>query len=215
MKIQSLLFFILIAGSYPESVLAEECRFIRPAISVKTDFPDPIVDRSLTSLELSQGVGSRHANEVVRGLTISNSVVRREAALLIETNNPATQWCANLQTVTVTLSFTEPVRVYVASDIVPGSCEDSATLQHEQEHVTFAYEAQKRMAQDISANLEARLVSQFPVRAVSEDGIREEVDSTLAHDITDIIRPAQEEQALKNAGIDTPENYQRIARSCP
>ncbi len=142
------------------------------------------------------------------------TIVRRQAELVMEKGADEASWCVAAKSINISVTMNEPTRVYIASDIVPGSCVDRTTIAHEQQHVTFAFDAQNEMARAIGSELAQRLNSFLPFRSASPDDGKIQMDSILSQILDEIIKPAQDEQAALNASIDTPENYARVAAMC-
>jgi hypothetical protein len=215
MKISYVLLSCLALFSQNSKAYASSCSYKPPRISITADFPPPVLDRSLSSSQLTQAIGSTATDMTTRGLTVTNAFVKRNAELILEKPPGSPDWCVNVKTLNISVTMREPVRVYIASDILTGSCEDRTTISHEQEHVNFAFNAQTRMAKDIGNRLPDMLAIDLPVLAFSEVEATQAIDGILSRDINQIIKPAQDEQAFMNSNIDTPENYAKVAKMCP
>ena len=113
--------------------------------------------------------------------------------------------------VDITLNYS-PVLIYVGNEFVPGSCAYKEILAHEQRHLDAYMENLARVERVVSQALGRRFEGK-PLYAPSGTAM-----SALEHEINGtwfpFIRDEFEKGKVKQAAIDTPAEYARLAKTC-
>lgn len=106
-----------------------------------------------------------------------------------------------------------PMTVYVAREFVGDACREPLILEHERRHVAvfadFAVESAPALARRLEATLGRRAAvgaSMADLQASTKAALEAELDRFLAE--------ARAELARRHAAIDTPDEYERLAREC-
>lgn len=164
-------------------------------------------------LDLSQNAaqlgarGAAVAGRLVLGITSAQMKSTVSAAGNALTAPLSRRYCVRPQ-VEVTLAV-EPLRVAIAREQPPGSCEHGLTLRHEMKHV-LVYE---RFLQEVVAQVEAELKAQIgdQVRhfASRADGERE-LPLLIERTVKPLIEAGMRQAQQRQAAIDTPEEYARL-----
>ena len=107
----------------------------------------------------------------------------------------------------------QPVRVFVASELVDAPCQREITLSHEMKHVEVFREVLDEAAKDLERELPEGIGTELR-RATS----REELEQRLIVRIRDYLAQFMHERqrALdeRQAAVDSPEEYARISTAC-
>jgi len=107
----------------------------------------------------------------------------------------------------------QPAVVYLARELVGHDCERDATREHEMRHVAVYRELLAESARRLAAELPATLGS--GVRsAPSTAELKRRFDADLSSYMSRFMNEQQADMAARQAEIDTPEEYARVAHAC-
>lgn len=182
-------------------------RNLRPAsFSVVVAPVQHELDLSQSAAQLSAR-GAASSGRLVLGITDGNMKSTVVAAGNAITSPISRRYCVRPQ-VEVTLAVA-PLKVAIAREQLPGSCEHGLTLAHEMKHV-LVYE---RFLQEVASNVEAELktrvgdqVRHFASRAEGERELAALVERT----VRPLIEAGMREVGQRQAAIDTAEEYARL-----
>jgi predicted Zn-dependent protease len=94
----------------------------------------------------------------------------------------------------------------------PDSCEYSAVLDHEQEHVRITRETLQRWEDRIRQQLKSAVTSWrdrwLPASA------QQQIKAAIDHAIADLVRQIQADADRQHAAIDMPAAYVKVQRRC-
>jgi len=197
----------------PPQALAIACPPRTPAarIEVLVSDPAPKLGHDVTVAGLNalagQGLGSGFQH---LGLTLLRSEWRGEIAL--RATGGAGGLCAVVEHVRVTLAHAEN-RIFVAREIPAGTCLYEEVEGHERRHVAAnarvlreAVAPARRALETWAAQAEARAASPDAAKAVLQEGLRQAMEPVMA--------ALNERRTEANRVVDSPEEYQRLSRSC-
>jgi hypothetical protein len=106
-----------------------------------------------------------------------------------------------------------PMTVYVAREYAGDACREPLILEHERRHVevftAYAAEIAPALARGLEASIGNRL-TYGSTMAGAQAAIKEALDAELGV----FLAQASDELARRNAAIDTPDEYERLAREC-
>ncbi len=147
---------------------------------------------------------------LTRGLTLSE--VHGQARYeLREAKLPNGGRCVAFGTVSARFSVAKAV-ILVDQRYRPGSCERSAILDHEREHV--------RITADTLEQWEGRLHKRLEGAATAWRGRwlpaseQRRIEARIKGVISDLVRDIQADADRKHAEIDTPASYEEVRRRC-
>ena len=107
----------------------------------------------------------------------------------------------------------QPAVVYLARELEGQPCEQSATRQHEQKHVevyrAVLEESRQRLARELPGALGESVRT-----AASAAELKARFDADLRDYMTRFMREQQADMTARQAEIDTPEEYERVAHVC-
>lgn len=108
---------------------------------------------------------------------------------------------------------TAPMTVYVAREYRGDPCREPLIVEHERRHVevfeTYAAESATRLAHELDERI-GGAVRYASTMAEAQQAIRAE----LAAHLEAFMAEARADLALRHAAIDTPEEYEKLAREC-
>lgn len=199
----------------PVSALAAACKIDKiPSVDIELKSEEIIYDfdRSAAELNAIRGVG---VDATTGGLRKDNqSVVLSHLSWMFQEHQRTNTGCLSFDRIVVTIQLRP--EIYIAREYTQGQCRDEI-LRHEQRHVEI-----DRMV----VNKYARLIGESVQGAVDRTGIlgpfpiqnlQGEKDRT-SHLIQDTIRQQtqamQREMRIRQAELDTPEEYERVSRIC-
>ena len=183
------------------------------SIDVELVLPEPRIDRSLSSAELSQRIG-KTGRFTVHGLHSHGLELRyglRHAA------RPAGQGhCFWIERLEVEIVYSQPT-IFIASGHRPGGCNDQAIRQHEAEHErvarrTFQYTRPgfgDALARAGFPQPSAPLWTEDPEAEAKAQ--LERIGEVLAPEVERLQNLMTERQTL----VDSPTNYSFIRKRCP
>jgi hypothetical protein len=115
-------------------------------------------------------------------------------------------------TVVAELSM-QPAVVYLARELKGHPCDRDATREHEMRHVAVYRELLAASAQRLATELPETLGK--AVRTASSTGeLKRRFDADLRAYMSRFMEEQQAQMAARQAAIDTPEEYARVAHAC-
>ncbi len=201
---------LLLAGCDMYSSLESVCekRLAPTAVEVVTKPVSYTYDFSRSTSDLTSR-GAHRAGTVVLGLV--ETEIRSEAALGLNGIKRffSGRYCMR-PNLTVKLAF-EPMTLYIANEQPEGSCAFRITMEHELKHIA--------VYQDYLEDFGARVREDLG-RALGNDivyvGSRSEADAhvraVIERTLTPYMQAMQDEVRARQARIDSPAEYARLAR---
>ena len=107
----------------------------------------------------------------------------------------------------------QPVVVYLARELAGRACEQAATREHEQKHVALYRALLQESAQRLTAELPDALGARVRV-APSTGELKQRFDADLRAYLSRFMAEQQADITARQAEIDTPEEYDRVAHAC-
>ncbi len=157
------------------------------------------------------GLTSHHS---IGGLHHGEITLRTQFNILQATQGAAA--CLGLQSLDMTLVY-DPI-IYISSDRPRGSCEYNAALEHEYKHhntdllvLRQAVPLLRAAAQRSISSLRLPLQTQTSQLAQAREQLQQQITDQLNLEMDRIEKQRNQRQAL----IDTPAEYQRVASICP
>lgn len=164
-------------------------------------------------LDLSQSAaqlgarGAATAGRLILGITSAQMNSKMSAAGNALTAPFSRRYCVRPQ-VEVTLAV-EPLKVAIAREHAPGSCEHGLTLRHEMKHVLVYERFLQEVAAQVEAELKSRIGDQVRHFASRADGERE-LPLLVERTVKPLIEAGMRQVQQRQAAIDTPEEYMRL-----
>lgn len=147
----------------------------------------------------------------VLGLTRGNATARFAIAMPTMQDTSGRWECSSPQ-ITLSLGF-HPMTVYVAKEFPEGSCAYKEIYQHERRHVQAYRDHLTGLEKGLLDTLNRRFATTGPWRAPAGETLarlQQELDERWLPYVQREIAGVEAAQA----GIDTPEEYARVADSC-
>ena len=182
-------------------------RNLRPAsFSVVTTPMQHELDLSQSAAQLSAR-GAPSSGRLILGITAGNMKGTVAAAGNAITSPISRRYCVRPQ-IEVTLAVA-PLKVAIAREQAPGSCEHGLTLAHEMKHVLVYERFLQEVAASVEAELKARVGEQIRHFASRAEGERE-LPALIERTVKPLIEAGMREVERRQAAIDTPEEYARL-----
>ena len=164
------------------------------------------LDLSQSAAQLSAR-GAASSGRLVLGITNGSMKSTVAAAGNAITSPLSRRYCVRPQ-VEVTLAVV-PLKVAIAREQAPGSCEHGLTLAHEMKHVLVYERFLQEVAESVEAELKARVGDQVRHFASRAEGERE-LPALVERTVKPLIEAGMHEVGRRQAAIDTPEEYARL-----
>jgi len=119
-------------------------------------------------------------------------------------------WCARLLRATVKIKW--DTTVYLARELIPGSCADKAVRQHEAKHVALDRDLLPTLKSDVETSI--LRVTQRPVWGAGSSWALQDLKAQVQKAAEAAIDTFQTQRNRRQLEIDTPEEYNRVAASC-
>ena len=164
------------------------------------------LDLSQSAAQLSAR-GAASSGRLVLGITNGSMKSTVTATGNAITSPLSRRYCVRPQ-VEVTLAVV-PLKVAIAREQAPGSCEHGLTLAHEMKHVLVYERFLQEVAESVEAELKARIGDQVRHFASRAEGERE-LPALVERTVKPLIEAGMHEVGRRQAAIDTPEEYARL-----
>ncbi|ANK80288.1 MAG: hypothetical protein TEF_05385 [Rhizobiales bacterium NRL2] len=191
------------------------CGASAPQIGIALAFPAPGISHELASDEIPQamrahGRGARAGAVRQVGATAFtlNTEVRMSVAAAEQRRD-----CFRLKRLDIRLDVLQ-LDVFIASELVPGTCPYRVTMAHEQRHVEIYRSGVRRLKEELETALGgSTLLRAIPAASIEQamERFRVAVDTV----VSDARRKNSEEMARDNARLDTPSSYREEHARCP
>jgi hypothetical protein len=203
-----------LAGAQPSAAAAPACPPRAPRVRVVLEDPKP-------TLLTEAGVDGLHDESreprMLRlhhlALTTSRVDWRSEVTAHYARAPEGGPVCAVIGTVTLHLVHAEHV-IRIAREIPEGGCLWRAVLAHERRHVAVNRRALRSAAQRLQAAAE-QWARRAEARAPDVEGAVAALQERLRRAIEPTFAAMRAERERGHRAIDTPEEYDRLARICP
>jgi hypothetical protein len=187
-----------------------ESRLKPTEIRVTTAPVSYATDLTLPASQLTQ-MASAKSGRIVHGLT--HTTMRSQVSLGSNgITNPVTRKHCLRPIIDVQLAF-EPMTVYIGSEQVQGSCQFAVTMRHELQHVAVYRGFLQTAAEDVERRLReyfGNRVFYFEKEADAQKRMSLEANERIGPFVQESMQRIDQMQAP----LDTPEEYDRLERSC-
>lgn len=208
-------FFLIVAPASAQMACQPYTTSIR--LSFKTLDPDPTYNNALNVTSLRDFLrtrghvfSGRHQRMLgVTSFMAAFSLTGSTYAMPTDGGG----FCVYLREVTAEFGYREH-DVFVASEFSPGSCEYKAILDHENQHVAINRAAVREGGPRIRQELERLLKTAQPRFTRDLEAGTDLTLTNLSNAINKTYNQVAQEQANRNAVIDSENNYDAIADLC-
>jgi hypothetical protein len=122
--------------------------------------------------------------------------------------------CVGIKSLNVDLSFQNPT-LYLAQELAWASCVANAVREHEKKHAAMDVQVLSEFAPALNADMVRWVDVHRPVEASSGDEAKTIWQNNLQDYLKSQLQIFTNSRNRRQQGIDTPEEYQRIASACP
>jgi hypothetical protein len=192
-----------------------------PTYELTQDFvPVKVINNTapdaLRSLYNKHNQSALSGNQEVGGLHYGQLQLRSSLNMLTASDPAVPMACLALKQLNLTLRY-EPV-IYISRNKAPGSCAYKAALEHEYKHLEADYAVLRtyipriRSAAQVALN---RLGGMRQMRLSELERGQDAMTAEISRMIDDMVAGIQRDRDRRQALIDTPQEYQRVAALCP
>ena len=167
--------------------------------------------RNKASLTRMSDAHKHNHNVSVNGLTVAgfDSTIEGEF-ILIDLKNGYT--CVLPREIKAELGY-KTIKVFVASEYRPGSCEYAATIEHENEHVKINVNTFNSEIYDIQSKTTGFIQNNFPMKVPSKNSDRYALERTQQAFIS-YIRNMEQKRDAQHSQLDSLESYKYSLSKC-
>ncbi len=151
--------------------------------------------------------GAAAAGRLILGITSAQMKSSVSAGGNALTAPFSRRYCVRPQ-VEVTLAV-EPLKVAIAREHAPGSCEHALTLSHEMKHVLVYERYLAELVTEVEAALKAQVGERVRHFASRADGERE-LPMLIEQSVKPLIEAGMRQAQQRQAAVDTPDEYARL-----
>ena len=191
------------------------CSKSAPAIRIDTSLPQPVLDNSKSQRAIQALAPGYHGGRTV-GLysaEVRAKIEMQFRSVWLRSGAPA---CVFITGVTIRIAMPAR-RIYVASELWPGTCPHTAVLEHERKHEATDDQAIHRFGPRIEQAVRDAVLDLGPLEASAGQH-----DATQAR-MTKIVQAAfdkswaqfQAERSEAQRQVDAGLEYSRVTASCP
>ena len=215
-----LVFPAVILSALPLAAQAASCPaapYPQVVVNISQEEPQLVTNRNINELKvLSQSDGAADTMSdglhVPLGLAVANAqyTVNIKAQIATFNNSKA---CAALSEVVIDLSFANNV-IYVASDLPRGSCIFNNVHAHERQHVAVDHALLQDFSQKIRYQTSQEAGRIGNITAPTSQAAFDKLSDLLKPSLDRAMQDFMAERARRQARVDSPQEYDRVSRSC-
>jgi hypothetical protein len=199
-------------GANPFASFDSRCASLPPATYEVVEVPLQFAeDDEVGITDLTKRSGASIARHRTYGLTTANFGHVTETELRLVEQRATGRTCATPHVV-VQLSM-QPVVVYVARELAGDRCQHDVTREHELKHIAINREVLDDAARKLRDEL-APAMGTAILHGASGPGIASQYESRLRDYLENFMREQHRLLAQRQAEIDSPDEYARVANAC-
>lgn len=183
-------------------------------VTLTTAIAAPTYHNDLTRARITRQAGHPAGTTAENsGLTRSRTAfsIRPRVTGYGVAGGPAT--CLVLDKVEARWQVTE-LRVDVASEYRPGTCQHREVLEHENQHVDITRDTFREFVPRMEARLKRAAAEIAPARRGDAQQVADRALERLRQAAGEVIAEFQATMRRRHAAIDTPENYRAVSARC-
>ena len=190
------------------------CPTSRPTVQLSVEVATPTIDNTLPQPALQQLAGASHHGGRTQGLYRGGIGTRWRTR--ITEQRMAGLVCRWIDEVAISLTAA-PRTIYVTRERRPGTCAYETVLKHERKHqaaddaviAEFAPRLKQKVARAI-----AQLPPPAPVPPGEAAALEHRLTAAVERAVNDELRALEAARQSRQAAIDTPGEYRRVAAAC-
>ncbi|WP_315922928.1 hypothetical protein [Mesorhizobium sp. SP-1A] len=197
---------------FPSVSAAAACDPIAPRIKVDQLYRGYQIDRSVDGRNLERiGNKSVGSNKEMMGLTVSGLSYSMQLSTSVAQSGG--RFCGSVSDINVQFGAKDPIKVYIASGVAQGSCDDRVTVKHELQHVSFIEHAIVTGSSRIKSAVSNSLAGKTFVGS-SQNDVVAQAKQMIAGVIDRELDKVASEMNARHASIDTDEAYSKTSAIC-
>lgn len=196
----------------PFASFESRCASLPPASYDVVELPLQFEENDTVGLaELTARSGSSLARHRTYGLTTASFGHQTQSEMRLVEQRASGRTCGTPR-VRVQLSM-QPVVVYLARELADDRCQREATREHELRHVGVNREVLGEAARTLREQLGSALGTAV-LHGASGAAIAKQYEAALRDYLSAFMREQQRLLAERQAAVDTPDQYARVASAC-
>jgi len=193
---------------------APACPVSAATITLDASAAEPAIDNSLTQPALQALAGGAHHQGRTQGLYRAEFALRSRVDFARTGQGDSA--CVWIEKLALEIAIVER-KIYVVRKRRPGSCAYESVLAHERKHQAVDDELLREETSLIRRGLEealAALPPASPVPRAEEDAARARLAAAVKTALARVLKTLDAERKVRQAAIDTPQEYRRVAAAC-
>lgn len=192
--------------------IAATCDPLATRVKVDQLYHGYQIDRSVDGKRLERlGNKSVGTNKEMMGLTVSGLSYSMQLSTSVAKSGGI--FCGSVSDINVQFGAKVPIKVYIASGVAQGSCEDRVTVKHELQHVSFIEHAIVTGSTRIKSAVSNSLAGKTFVGS-SQNEVVGQAKQMIAGVIDRELDKVASEMNARHASIDTDEAYSKTSAIC-
>jgi len=205
---------ILGIACWAAPLAAASCPAGAAQITLDASATEPTIDNDLTQPALQALAGGAHHQGRTQGLYRAEFALRSRIDFARTSQGDGA--CVWIEKLAVELAIVER-KIYVVRKRRPGSCAYESVLAHERKHQAVDDALMREETPLIRQELEAALAALPPVAPVpptEEHAARARLATAVKAALARALKTLDAERKVRQAAIDTPLEYRRVAAAC-
>lgn len=215
-NLTSLLLFLLFLPFTVRPALAGSCPLSRPDSFVKSSIKGTQIFKTKSAGDMTEWqLGHNMAPGGGQVLGLGGGEIETSYRTEFEVSPFDGGYCVVLHEIRA--KFIAKPQIHVASNFEEGSCEYSEVLFHEQKHIEALRLFHRKRTKDLRAKLREVSKSIPAVKPVPQEEVKKVQKKLLQHvqvEMDDYLREILKELQQTQQKIDSPEEYERVAKKC-
>lgn len=209
------------AGSAGAQPSAFECPDMPdPTVSVDLDYQPPDIIDNVPETRLAGMFGRYHSEGVrqgyrIRGLHDGRIMLYSKLDMLKYTRSNSARLCLGLKALGLKVTFRP--QIYVVAGVRKGTCEYNAVLEHEYKHLNTDLGIIRQYLSIIQRDAYRALGGLEAPVVIAQNQLsatKERWNQTIQTRMDRLMKSIEAERERRQALIDTPDEYRRVANQC-
>lgn len=195
---------------------------VPPEVLIDYKNNPPVINNTVTPAQMSVLRGGSASPEYggefpnVEGLTAGHVDISHDVVFQNKIHPVLGDACVRATTVHIRIVYT-PV-IYISNKSAPGSCRYTTTLEHEMKHVKVDLDALNELLRSIKplvATSVAAAQDKKPVDVNTVSAQQKMIAAELSKTIKGATDSFQQTRTVRQVGVDSHAEYERLSRACP
>ncbi len=203
-----------LAFAVSPSVAAPTCPAVPPTITLDMSATEPVIDNSVTQPALQTLAAKVRHRGRAQGLYLAEFTARTHIGFARASQGGVA--CLWIDKLALDVAVADR-KIYIVKKRVPGTCAYDAVLVHERKHQRVDDDLLREQAPLIRQAIEqalAALPAPSPVPPAEESAVRTRLAAAVQTALERALKTLDAERKVRQAAIDTPQEYRRVGAAC-